>query len=403
MSALISYITDTETQSNMSLIRPESATREGRRLSIRSAMLPAACRVALGGLFASEMREDILCRKCGKIKPVNAFPRSTGKKGYRVAKSGVCLECKRDAKNAYRRKQTAKKRRENPRKQTEQEELVERGLKRCTKCGDVFPLQEYPRLKHGLGGAGSWCSRCKKEHHKNSGPKPKIINEKICVQCGKLKPINQFRSRHSRKCDLCVIESSVVQKKTQKGKWREKRNKEIPHLYEKDGMKVCKTCGKVKPVVEFAENNKGNVNEWPRYSADCKQCTQEKRNNARVLWRKSENGRISNRLHDQRRRIKVKELDDGTVTAKVLREKMRRRMCPVCGKVMRLDDKTIDHIVPIAKGGLHSASNLICICHRCNSLKRDIDPDQYLSGLDDNSRLRVERAWAKESQCVIAL
>lgn len=32
---------------------------------------------------------------------------------------------------------------------------------------------------------------------------------------------------------------------------------------------------------------------------------------------------------------------------------------------------TLDHIIPLALGGPHTAKNLQCLCHRCNSRKKD--------------------------------
>jgi hypothetical protein len=42
--------------------------------------------------------------------------------------------------------------------------------------------------------------------------------------------------------------------------------------------------------------------------------------------------------------------------------------CAHCGST---DDLTIDHVVPVAKGGLDDPGNLQVLCRRCNSSKRD--------------------------------
>jgi len=47
--------------------------------------------------------------------------------------------------------------------------------------------------------------------------------------------------------------------------------------------------------------------------------------------------------------------------------KLRRRPCYICG----LPADTIDHRVPIAKGGRHSVGNLESCCRACNFSKRD--------------------------------
>lgn len=69
----------------------------------------------------------------------------------------------------------------------------------------------------------------------------------------------------------------------------------------------------------------------------------------------------------------------------VTREKVIRRdngTCQICGIKCNPDDKswgsfgatypTLDHIIPLAKGGTHTWDNVQCACAMCNSLKRDI-------------------------------
>jgi 5-methylcytosine-specific restriction endonuclease McrA len=44
---------------------------------------------------------------------------------------------------------------------------------------------------------------------------------------------------------------------------------------------------------------------------------------------------------------------------------------PCCGYCRRACAQTMDHVVPIARGGIHELSNLRPACRRCNSGKRD--------------------------------
>lgn len=56
--------------------------------------------------------------------------------------------------------------------------------------------------------------------------------------------------------------------------------------------------------------------------------------------------------------------------------------CKICGKICNQNDKrwgtfgpdypTIDHIIPLARGGKHIMQNLQCACGMCNSNKRDL-------------------------------
>lgn len=52
-------------------------------------------------------------------------------------------------------------------------------------------------------------------------------------------------------------------------------------------------------------------------------------------------------------------------------------ICGICGKFVPPDIFTIDHIVPISKGGTYEYSNLQCCCRKCNQLKADALPDDF--------------------------
>ncbi len=46
--------------------------------------------------------------------------------------------------------------------------------------------------------------------------------------------------------------------------------------------------------------------------------------------------------------------------------------CGICGQFVPYSVFTIDHIVPLSKGGTNKISNLQCACRSCNTLKQDI-------------------------------
>jgi 5-methylcytosine-specific restriction endonuclease McrA len=47
----------------------------------------------------------------------------------------------------------------------------------------------------------------------------------------------------------------------------------------------------------------------------------------------------------------------------------QRGLCVVCGRDFRVTRYHVDHVVPLAKGGLNVASNLQLLCPRCNLKK----------------------------------
>lgn len=51
--------------------------------------------------------------------------------------------------------------------------------------------------------------------------------------------------------------------------------------------------------------------------------------------------------------------------------------CGICGEFIPPESFTIDHIVPISKGGTYDFDNLQCCCKRCNQFKADSMPDDF--------------------------
>lgn len=59
--------------------------------------------------------------------------------------------------------------------------------------------------------------------------------------------------------------------------------------------------------------------------------------------------------------------------------------CLYCGKALRRGRATLDHLVPLVRGGRHTRDNLVLSCRSCNEAKRDRTLDEWLQDL--------RRAW----------
>lgn len=50
--------------------------------------------------------------------------------------------------------------------------------------------------------------------------------------------------------------------------------------------------------------------------------------------------------------------------------KRDRRICYLCGKFLKWREVTLDHVIPVARGGKHTANNLRVACGPCNFSKQ---------------------------------
>src|SRR5690606_14892348 len=95
---------------------------------------------------------------------------------------------------------------------------------------------------------------------------------------------------------------------------------------------------------------------------------------------------------------------DSEMKRKYIPVKIRRkiieqynRVCPACGRGNLSFDAdsieqtaTIDHIIPLSRGGTNDESNLQLLCRPCNAAKRDMTMDEYMDYLrkrDETDRL----------------
>lgn len=53
------------------------------------------------------------------------------------------------------------------------------------------------------------------------------------------------------------------------------------------------------------------------------------------------------------------------------------KKCFYCGKNLKYRQITLDHFVPLSKGGKDEIFNLVTSCKKCNKLKADILPENF--------------------------
>lgn len=55
--------------------------------------------------------------------------------------------------------------------------------------------------------------------------------------------------------------------------------------------------------------------------------------------------------------------------------------CFYCNSYTDKYNRTLDHIVPLIKGGMHSEDNTVMACRPCNSSKRDMGVEEFFHKL----------------------
>ena len=60
------------------------------------------------------------------------------------------------------------------------------------------------------------------------------------------------------------------------------------------------------------------------------------------------------------------------------REQLRKGVCHYCGKQVGEEALTMDHVVPVARGGRSTKSNVAPCCEACNKSKRCYTPAELV-------------------------
>lgn len=148
--------------------------------------------------------------------------------------------------------------------------------------------------------------------------------------------------------------------------------------YGRKGLWICRPCkssydrewgaknrDKKKAIYDrwVAANPEFNRRRW----ADWRQKNHERKTAAEAQWRADNREKCSAKWHryDARRRNATVE----AITPEMIKERLALTDgCAYCGKQGAM---SLDHVVALNDGGLHTASNLVGACGFCNTSKND--------------------------------
>ena len=78
--------------------------------------------------------------------------------------------------------------------------------------------------------------------------------------------------------------------------------------------------------------------------------------------------------HVARERAKARELRDSPWW----KGQLARGVCHYCGRTLPPGELTMDHIVPVARGGKSTRGNVVPCCRECNASKRALTPAEII-------------------------
>lgn len=235
---------------------------------------------------------------------------------------------------------------------------------------------------------------------------------RICTNCGNEKLLTDFHfanrneNKRQSRCKVCVIDyvKKYVQKNKEKIKEKtkerykkaseEKINGKFTNLY-----KVCNSCKNEKYYKLFGLKKNGHKSGNKSIRHICLECYKDvhkkhyEKNKTRILQKSKNRTDEQKAIQSQRvqiyknanpekvlnhkdcysknRKQRILDQSDGTLTKEFLAKLFATsKVCPDCNRIFSsIVKKSLDHIKPISKGGLHSATNVRICCLSCNIKK----------------------------------
>ena len=71
------------------------------------------------------------------------------------------------------------------------------------------------------------------------------------------------------------------------------------------------------------------------------------------------------------------------------KRRLAKGICHYCGETVPSKELTMDHIVPVARGGKSTKSNVVPACKECNNKKKQLLPMEWVEYIEKISKSSI--------------
>lgn len=236
--------------------------------------------------------------------------------------------------------------------------------KRCPKCDTTKDLSDFGRDASRPDGRYSYCKACRRAPSRAEQEIEQAASKglKKCTLCLKTKPFCAFDSDSTKRfgvtsrCKRCHKEQRAL-----KAQEYHARLSDVATLRDQ-GLNRCYKCKQTKSFSLFLKSRKSSFG-VQNLCLECNNFIRRRYN------------RLRNRAERDYVRWEVFEADDF--------------ICYLCEDVLDPElfsphpkSLTIDHVVPVSRGGADSRDNVRTACLDCNRRKNDMLPEEFLARAD---------------------
>lgn len=214
-----------------------------------------------------------------------------------------------------------------------------------------------------------------------------------CYSCGAIfRRVPQYWSFECPECNDSALKryerkqiqrryervKKIVRSRKEARSWQRQQDQEYHRLYD---ARICAWCNKIFTIREYEEKEgKSNVQCLSHCSKECR--------------RSHERHNLKNSKTDRHHRERALRNGVDYVPGITLRKLVQKNglTCALCGGKCNWKDKrygdcgpkypSIDHIIPLSKGGAHTWENVQVAHFECNSNKRDYIGEEWHNGTE---------------------
>ena len=233
--------------------------------------------------------------------------------------------------------------------------------KTCRKCGDSKPVDDFYRDKTYAEGFQSACKQCVRQKARDW----RLANHDRSIAYGK-----QWRAENQQRIAVTRSAWRVANAEADRESRRAwaAANPEKMRQYSKDWARRNPELVRARRQ-RWYEENRAEILAKSRERAH--RDTERNRQRQR-LWREANPEK--NRANTQRYRASKRGAQSYTITEKDIRriESRQRGGCVYCRERFGAGRRaTIEHVLPLSRGGAHGIGNIALACIPCNCAKKD--------------------------------
>lgn len=129
----------------------------------------------------------------------------------------------------------------------------------------------------------------------------------------------------------------------------------------------------------------------------------------RMLWKHMTNEELVQVKRDKAKSSDIKRNSKGKIKRRTYSQDTRKLIynnaggcCELCGRKLLFEDMSLDHVIPLSRGGIDNVENLSCVCYEDNQFKNNILPDDFMERITKIFIYQMERKHGNSFKWKIA-